>query len=294
MAKMSSIGFVGLGIMGKGMVKNLVTKIGTPMVVWNRSPEVCAEIKEQYGDLITIASTAADVVKSCPVTYCMLSTEEASVAVFDAPDGVIAGVSEGKIIVDCATLSAERMIDESTRILAKGGRFIEAPVSGSKGPAETGALIFLCGGLQETYEAVAEGLNAMGKAKFLFGPVGKGTEVKLIVNMIMGTMMSAFAEGLSLGKSSDIPLEQLLEVLDLGAMSNPMFRLKGPNMMADTHPTNFPLKHQQKDMRLALDLASQKGVVLPTSTAANDQYLKAMAAPIGAGDEDFSAVMKAN
>ena len=77
----------------------------------------------------------------------------------------------------------------------KGGHFIEAPVSGSKGPAESGTLIFLCGGDKATYDQCGEALDAMGKAKYLFGPVGKGSEVKLIVNMIMGTMMTAFAEG---------------------------------------------------------------------------------------------------
>lgn len=126
---LKKLGFVGLGLMGKGMVKNLATKIGSPMIIWNRSPEVCQEIKAEFGDLITIANSAADVVRESTITYCMLSTEEASIAVFDEEaTGVIAGVSAGKIIVDCATLSRERMVDEDARIRAKGGLFLEAPV----------------------------------------------------------------------------------------------------------------------------------------------------------------------
>lgn len=78
-------------------------------------------------------------------------------------------------------------------------------------PAEQGALIFLCGGDQAVFDQAAVDLDAMGKAKFLFGPVGKGSEVKLIVNMIMGTMMGAFGEGLALGKANDIPLDTLLQ-----------------------------------------------------------------------------------
>ena len=135
---------------------------------------------------------------------------------------------------------------------------------------------------------------------FFYHEINKSTnrnnhdeQVKLIVNMIMGTMMSAFSEGLALGKATDIPLETLMQVLDLGAMSNPMFRGKGPLMVADKFPTNFPLKHQQKDMRLALELAEAKGVALPTSAAANANFVKAMAEPLGAADEDFSAVLKA-
>ena len=138
------IGFVGIGIMGKGMVKNLATKLSSDLVIWNRSTDVCQEVKGQYPEgKVTIASTPADVVRQCDITFCMLSTPEASEAVFDLPgDGVIDGVTAGKVIVDCATLSPERMISEAQRIAAKGGKFLEAPVSGSKVPADTGIWLF--------------------------------------------------------------------------------------------------------------------------------------------------------
>jgi len=294
MKMMSPIGFIGIGIMGRGMLKNLIDKIDSKFVIWNRSSAVCDELHSQYPDKITIAQSAAAVVQQCGVTYTMLSTMEASIDVFDAPDtGVIAGVSEGKIIVDCATLSPERMVEENRCITAKGGLFLEAPVSGSKVPAETGTLIFLCGGDSALFESQAPLLDAMGKAKFLFGDVGQGTNVKLVVNMIMGTMMGAFAEGLALGKAANLPLDQLLQVLDLGAMSNPMFRGKGPLMVAQkAFDPNFPLKHAQKDMKLALDLAGKHGLSLPTTAAANSVYLQAMQPPVNAADEDFSAVIK--
>lgn len=304
---MRMIGFVGIGIMGKGMLKNLIQKLefapatDKSFMIWNRNKSVCEEFLAQYSDAsstvkIQIAENACDVVKSCDVTFSMLSTLEASVEVFDSePHGLLSGVSAGKILVDCATLSPERMQVISDRVHQSGGLFLEAPVSGSKVPAETGQLIFLCGGDDAAYnnDVVSKSLDAMGKAKFLFGPVGQGSRVKLVVNMIMGTMMSGFAEGLALGKAADIPLDSLLQVLDLGAMSNPMFRGKGPGMIAGNFATNFPLKHQQKDMKLALDLASQHAVELPTSTAANTNYMKAMDAPLDAGEDDFSAVYKA-
>lgn len=153
-------------------------------------------------------------------------------------------------------------------------------------------MIFLCGGDSEIFELVGPALDVMGKAKFLFGPVGKGSQVKLVVNMIMGSMMTAFSEGLALGSTLDLPLESLLQVLDLGALSNPMFRGKGPVMIQDKFATNFPLKHQQKDMRLALELAAQNDLPLPTAVAANELYKKAMD-ELNRGDEDFSAVYKA-
>lgn len=290
----SKVGFVGLGIMGKGMIKNLVTKLPAvdTFVVWNRSPDASEEIKAQFPGKIEVATTAAEVVQSCPITYSMLSTIAASEAVFDKEgDGLIAGVSEGKIIVDCATLSPERMLKIRSDVCAKGGKFLEAPVSGSKVPAETGTLIFLCGGDEEVYKAAVPAFKAMGKANFLFGEVGSGSKMKLVVNMIMGTMLTAFSEGMALCEASDLPQEKLLEVLDLGAMANPMFKMKGPNMINANYGAHFPLKHAQKDMKLALDLAAQIGLNLPTTDAANDQFKSLLDS---CGDEDFCAVHKAD
>jgi glyoxylate/succinic semialdehyde reductase len=285
------IGFVGLGIMGKGMVKNLLTKVECNLVVWNRGVAASEELSAAYPGKVEIAETPAAVVSRCKYTFCMLSTEEASIAVFDRPgDGVIDGVTAGKVIIDCATLSPERMVDECARISAKGGLFIEAPVSGSKVPAENGQLIFLCGGEESVYNEIGQALDAMGKAKFLFGPVGNGSRVKLVVNMVMGTMMSAFAEGMQLSEAAAIPRDQLLQVLELSAIANPMFKLKGPNLINENYPAHFPLKHAQKDMRLALALGNELGVTMPTTVAANDMYKSVLDQ---SGDEDFSAVAKA-
>mmetsp|Transcript_5961 Transcript_5961/g.6559 ORF Transcript_5961/g.6559 Transcript_5961/m.6559 type:complete len:192 (+) Transcript_5961:156-731(+) len=182
------------------------------------------------------------------------------------------------------------MIEINEKISAKGGRLLEAPVSGSKVPAETGQLIFLCGGDSDLFEYASDALQAMGKAKFLCGPVGQGSRLKLVVNMIMGTMLASFSEGLSLGKAYDIPLETILQVLDLGAMANLMFKGKGAAIIQDNYAANFPLKHAQKDMRLALELAEKQDLHLSTTNAANSVYVKALENNLG--DEDFAAVYK--
>ena len=178
----------------------------------------------------------------------------------------------------------------SAAVTSRQGTFIEAPVSGSKVPAETGTLIFLCGGDMAGYEAIRPALDVMGKAAYYFGPAGKGTEMKLIVNMIMGSMMSSFAEGLSLCQAADLSPETLLQVLDGGAMSNPMFRGKGSSMITGTYPPNFPLKHAHKDMKYALGMAENLRVELPTASAATTVFDKVLQEH---GDEDFAAVMEA-
>jgi glyoxylate/succinic semialdehyde reductase len=178
-------------------------------------------------------------------------------------------------------------------VVAKGGKFLEAPVSGSKGPAAMGALIFLAGGDQGLYESVVgDELDLMGKASFHFGPVGSGTKMKLVVNMTMGSMLTCLAEGAALAEASSLSTGQLLEVLDLGVMSNLMFRLKGPNMLKRKHTTHFPLKHAQKDMRFALALGDDLGQALPLAAAANEAMKRARS--LGHGDDDFSSVYEAS
>lgn len=173
-----------------------------------------------------------------------------------------------------------------------GGAFLEAPVSGSKGPAQQGQLVFLTAGDEEAFTAAQPLLDVMGKASFFLGDVGAGAHMKLVVNMIMGSMMSALAEGLVLSEMTGLRQEDVVEVLGLGAMACPMFALKGPAMAERKYPTAFPLKHQQKDTRLALELAEELGAgPLPVAAASNQLFVKAL--DMGLGDADFSAVVEA-
>ncbi|KAL9263561.1 Glyoxylate/succinic semialdehyde reductase 1-like protein [Drosera capensis] len=113
-------------------------------------------------------------------------------------------------------------------------------------------------------------------------------EQKRSLYMIMGSMMNAFAEGLELTERSGLDPQTLLDVLDLGAIANPMFKLKSPTMIKNTYSTAFPLKHQQKDMRLALALGDENALSMPVAAAANEAFKKARS--LGLGDADFSAV----
>lgn len=203
-----TIGFIGLGIMGEGMAARLITEgvcgqsAEDPLIIWNRTGSKCTEFVSKFASddkHIVIKETAKEVVESCDVTFSMLSTPEAARAVFEAESGVLAGVSEGKKIVDCATLAEEDMKRMNAAVTTKGGKFLEAPVSGSKGPAVTGTLIFLCAGDKALFEEIVDSsLKAMGKASHFFNEdVGFGTRAKLVVNSLMGTMMVAFAEGKS-------------------------------------------------------------------------------------------------
>lgn len=283
---MTTYGFLGLGIMGRAMVKNLLDA-NMDVTVWNRSPERCAPLVDSGAKQ---AATPAEVVRACDITFAMVSDPAAADALCFGEQGVLAGISKGKSYIDVSTVDAGTATKIADAIHNKGGRFLEAPVSGSKKPAEDGTLVFLCGGDKSLFDEAQDALNVMGKKSFYFEKVGQGAEMKLVVNMVMGTMMTAFAEGLSLGNKIGLNEADIIDVIAEGAINNPMFQLKGPLMVNENFAPAFPLKHMQKDMGLALQMGKEKNQPLGTASIANDQYLNALNK--GMGDEDFSAVAK--
>ncbi|KAG9445550.1 hypothetical protein H6P81_011678 [Aristolochia fimbriata] len=278
------VGFLGLGIMGKAMSMNLL-KAGFKVTVWNRTLSKCEELVEHGA---SIGETPAAVIKKCKYTIAMLSDPAAALSVVFDKGGVLEEICSGKGYVDMSTVDATTSSQINEAITKKGGYFLEAPVSGSKKPAEDGQLVILAAGDKTLYEEAIPAFDVMGKKAFYLGEVGNGAKMKLVVNMIMGSMMNAFSEGLVLADRSGLNQQTLLDVLDLGAISNPMFRLKGPTMIEGNYPPAFPLKHQQKDMRLALALGDENAVSMPVAAASNEAFKTARS--LGHGDSDFSAV----
>lgn len=133
-------------------------------------------------------------------------------------------------------------------------------------------------------------LDVMGKKSYFFPEMGQGAQMKLVINMVMASMMTAFSEGLALGEKAGLQQADIIDVLAQGAINNPMFQLKGPLMAAGNFNAAFPLKHMQKDIRLALQLGDNCGQPLFTASAANNAYIKARRD--GDGEMDFSAVFK--
>lgn len=298
----TGIGFVGIGIMGEGMAARLLEGniAGTtekPLIIWNRTKAKAEEFASKYSSYtVIVKDTAKEVVEDCDVTYSMLSTPEASQQVFyDAQGGVLAGISAGKSIVDCATLAEQDMTKMNEAVLAKGGHFLEAPVSGSKVPAAQGQLIFLCAGSKTLFDSVVDhGLNVMGKASHFFSEtVGYGTRAKLVVNSLMGTMVAAFSEGIALAENVGLDASKMIQVISQGAIASPVYSLKGPKMIAHDHAPNFPLKHAHKDMKLASDMAKSAGVEYSVMDTAEALFAKARDdTELNVADLDFSAVFE--
>ncbi|XP_004146817.1 glyoxylate/succinic semialdehyde reductase 2, chloroplastic [Cucumis sativus] len=280
------VGFVGLGIMGSPMAQNLI-KSGYDVTVWNRTKSKC-------DPLINLGAkyqpSPQEVAACCDVTFAMLADPESALDVATGENGAASGLSPGKGYVDVSTVDGATSKLISARIKDTGALFLEAPVSGSKKPAEDGQLIFLTAGDKALYERVAPLLDIMGKSKFYLGEVGNGAAMKLVVNMIMGSMMASFSEGLLLSEKVGLDPSILVQVVSQGAISAPMYSLKGPSMVQSLYPTAFPLKHQQKDLRLALGLAESVSQSTPIAAAANELYK--VAKSHGLSDQDFSAVIE--
>lgn len=280
------IGFLGLGIMGSGMVRNLL-KAGHEVTVWNRSPDKCTAFAAEGA---RVGTSPRAVVAANAVTFAMLADPAAARAVALGPDGAVAGAGVGHDYVDASTVDAATAQTIAAAITASGARFLEAPVSGTKKPAEDGTLIFLAAGDAGLYETVAPLLDVMGKKRLFLGAVGQGARLKLVVNMIMGSMITALGEGLALAGKSGLDGAALLDVLAAGAMACPMFAGKGPNILAGNFAPAFPLKHQQKDLRLALALGDELHQPLPVAAAVNEAFKSAIAQ--GLAEADMSAVAK--
>lgn len=283
---MNSVGFLGLGIMGKAMAANLV-KAGFEVTVWNRNPVKCAELVSLGARQ---GATPKDVAASCDITFAMVSDPEAALALCQGSDSVAAGIGAGHGYVDMSTVDDTTSKAIADLITQAGGRFLEAPVSGTKKPAEDGTLIILAAGDQSLYDDAKSAFEVMGKMSPYLGEVGQGANMKLVLNMMMGGMLSIFSEGMSLGQKAGLDSQQILDIVDAGAMANPMFKGKGAMLLKEDYTTSFPLKHMQKDMRLAVALGDQLEQPLPSAAIANEAFKQAIKA--GFADEDIAAVYK--
>ena len=284
---MLTIGFLGLGIMGQGMCANLL-RAGYPVTVWNRTP---GKIQSAVDLKATVADSPREVVALSDITIAMVSDPNAARDLYFGPEGVNEGMGEGRGYIDMSTVDADTSAEIASAVHAADGRFLEAPVSGTKQPAADGTLVILSAGDASLQEQAEPLFDVMGKKTFYLGEVGRAAKMKLIVNMIMGGMMASFCEGLVLAEKSGLAAGDLLEVLSVGALANPMFTGKGPLIQREDFAPSFPLKHMQKDLRLARELGKELAQPLPSAKAADTAFIRAL--DLGFSNEDFSAVFKA-
>jgi 3-hydroxyisobutyrate dehydrogenase-like beta-hydroxyacid dehydrogenase len=282
-----NIGFIGLGIMGSAMAANLI-KAGYAVSVWNRSAD-SSRLLAGLGATIEISPKT--VAEKTDILIAMMANPAAVEAVRDGGDGIVAGLSKGKGYIDMSTIDTETSLASGRLAHEAGAYYLEAPVAGSRKPAEDAVLTIMAAGDRQLYDAALPVFEKLGRKILYLGDTGNATRMKLANNLVMAGVLTALCEGIALAAKSGLDTAQLLEVLDAGAVSNPMFRLKGPQIAANRDfPAAFPLKHMQKDLRLALRLAEEVGQPIYATAIVNELFKSALAENLG--DADFAAVSR--
>ncbi|XP_023472140.1 cytokine-like nuclear factor N-PAC isoform X6 [Equus asinus] len=281
------IGFLGLGLMGSGIVSNLL-KMGHTVTVWNRTAEKC-DLFIQEG--ARLGRTPAEVVSTCDITFACVSDPKAAKDLVLGPSGVLQGIRPGKCYVDMSTVDADTVTELAQVIVSRGGRFLEAPVSGNQQLSNDGMLVILAAGDRGLYEDCSSCFQAMGKTSFFLGEVGNAAKMMLIVNMVQGSFMATIAEGLTLAQVTGQSQQTLLDILNQGQLASIFLDQKCQNILQGNFKPDFYLKYIQKDLRLAIALGDAVNHPTPMAAAANEVYKRAKA--LDQSDNDMSAVYRA-
>ena len=280
------IGFLGLGIMGQAMAANIL-KAGHPLMVYNRTPEK-TEPLAQLG--AGVASTPEHLAQATEVIIAMVTGPEALDNLLWGPEGAAGAFNDKKIFIDMSSVSPRYTRELAARLAGTGVTFIDAPVSGTKKPAQDGSLVILAGGPKEKIEELEPLLLAMGKKVIYCGGVGQGSMMKMFINLLLGIMMAGFAECLNFGRLGGLDFEAMLETVASGAMNAPMFQVKAANLREKNYPTAFPFKHLAKDAKFVVDTAYETGAPVPFGQILLHLYNLGVAQ--GWGNEDISAIAK--
>lgn len=280
----TSIGFIGLGLMGRPMVANLL-KAGHPVTVWNRTASRADDLVAQGAKL---AASPREVAAASEVVFTIVSDPPALESVLWGDSGVFAGLHKGSVLVDSSTVSPALARRSAAAAAAQGCEFLEAPVTGGTWGAEKGELVFMLGGEEATIKRVEPVLGVMGKRFFHLGPVGAGQTVKLAMNLLLVLEAEAFAEALALVKGAGLEGEKLFEVMQSSMGRSGLLDIKGAMMLKGEYKPSFPLRLMHKDVGLALDLANQLGVPLPSGAATREVLNSVKGA--AKEDVDFAAL----
>src|ERR1700723_1028431 len=283
---MANLGFVGLGVMGSQMVNRLIDK-GHTVSGYNRTrakAEWLIKRGMRWADSPRAVAQAADVI------FTMVTNSAALASITEGPDGILAGLSADKILVDMSTVSPAVSRALAAKIREKGADMVDSPVSGSVITLQEGKLSVMVGGRRETFERVKPLLLDIGPKVTYVGDNGLALVVKIAANLSLAVQMLAFSEGILLAEKSGISREVAVEVLTNSAIASPMVKYRGPFVLKLPAEAWFNVNMMQKDMLLALDMGRALDVPLPTPAVSNE-YLTA-ARGMGYAKQDFAVVFE--
>jgi 3-hydroxyisobutyrate dehydrogenase-like beta-hydroxyacid dehydrogenase len=284
---MANLGFVGLGVMGGRMVKRLLDS-GHTVIGYNRTKSKAdwlVDIGMQWGQ------TPRAVAETAEITFSMVTNTNALQAITSGPDGILAGLSPGKIYVDMSTVSPSASREMAGQVAETGAIMLDAPVSGSVETLEAGRLSVMVGGDEAAFEKVKPYLlDIAPKAANYVGGNGLAVTMKIATNLSLAVQMLAFSEGVLLAEKSGIKREVAAEVLFNSVIASPMVKYRGQFVLDMPDEAWFDVNMMQKDMNLALELGQQLDIPLPTTAITNEMLTAARG--MGFAEEDFAVVFK--
>jgi 3-hydroxyisobutyrate dehydrogenase-like beta-hydroxyacid dehydrogenase len=281
---MANLGFVGLGVMGSEMVWRLLEK-GHTITGYNRTRSKAARLIEKG---MKWAASPREVASASDYTFSMVTNSAALEMIVEGPDGILAGLTPGKVLVDMSTVSPAFSRSVATRVRAKGSDMVDAPVSGSVITLQEGKLSVMVGGRKDTFDRIASLLHDIGPKVTYVGDNGLALVMKIAANLSLAVQMLAFSEGVLLAEKSGIPREVAVDVLTNSAIASPMVKYRGPFVLRLPAEAWFNVNMMQKDMLLALELGRSLEVPMPT-TAITNEFLTS-ARGMGLVEQDFAVV----
>ena len=280
------VGFIGLGIMGKPMARNLM-EAGYELTVHNRSPEKAEELGEEGA---TVASSPKEVAENSDLIITMLPDSPQVEEVVAGEEGVLEGIKEGALLVDMSTISPVVTEELAEAVKNQGASMLDAPVSGGDVGAIEGTISIMVGGSEEDFERAKPLFEVMGNTVTHVGPSGTGQVVKAANQIVVALTIEAVSEALVLGSKGGVSPEKVLDVLSGGLAGNKVMEVKREKFLSHEFDPGFRSELHHKDLGIALAAGREYGVVLPV-TAIVDQMLLAMMKK-GWGGEDHSALLK--
>ncbi len=281
------VGFVGLGIMGQGMARNLL-KAGYDVRVWNRTSSRMDPLIEAGA---AAGASPADVAANCDIiAVCVSDTPDVEEVIL-GENGILSGVQAGALVIDFSTISPQATIDIADRLGAKGVKMLDAPVSGGSEGAANGTLSIMIGGDEDQVERARGVFEAMGNTITHVGKQGAGQTVKLVNQILVVGNCLAMCEALIFAQAGGVDLERCLNAVTGGAAGSWMLANRGPQIIDRDWRPGFTINLQQKDVRLIMQEADALGVPVLLSGQVFSLYRTLQQA--GLGEEGNHALVKA-
>jgi 3-hydroxyisobutyrate dehydrogenase-like beta-hydroxyacid dehydrogenase len=266
-----TIGFVGLGIMGAGMVKNLAAK-GHNVRIWNRTVSKAEALAKELG--IQHVSTLKELGEGATVLMlCVTNTADVEQVLF-GQDGAASGLKTGSLVIDCSTISPKATEEIGAKLKERGIVFVDAPVSGGSEGAAQGTLSIMAGGSEADFARALPILQAIGTRITHMGPVGKGQVTKLVNQILVVVNMLAVSEALIFGHAAGLDLKKAVTAVESGAGGSWMLSKRAPQVLDDYWQPGFMVDLQQKDLDLVLEYARELGVPLLATGMISQLYAR--------------------